>query len=115
MIAIFAGSRQLDGYSQARQRAPQLMRNIQQQAAFGGQQCLDTVRHLVIARRELAKFVLAVDGGARGQVALPESFQYASQSSDRRSEVISEAVAQQRHQADDPQVHRLEEKEGEVS
>ena len=71
--SILAGSRQFDGHSQARQRRPQLVRDIEQQAALGSQQGLDALRHLIEGARELSDSSRA-ELRARREIAVAEAF-----------------------------------------
>ncbi len=52
-FGVVAGARQLHGHAQARQRRAQFVRNIEQQAALGGQQSFDALGHAVEGARQI--------------------------------------------------------------
>ena len=94
-VEVVARARQLHRHAQARQRRAQLVRNVQQQPALGGQQGLDAVRHAVEGARQLAQFVAAGRSHARRKVAAPEPFHRLLQLAHGAGQVQRQPVAQQ--------------------
>ena len=82
-----AGARQFHRHAQARQRRTQLVRNIEQQAALGGQQRLDAAGHAVEGARELAQLVAAGGIDARGESPCAEALHGLLQLAHRASQV----------------------------
>ena len=56
-VGVAAAPRQFHRHAQARQRRPQLVRNILQQPALRFEQTFDPLRHLIDGAAELAQFI----------------------------------------------------------
>ncbi len=103
---VFAGARQFHGHAQPRQRRAQLVRDIEQQAALGGQQGFDAAGHAVEGAGQLAQFVAARGIDARGEIAAAEAFHGLLQRAHRAGEVQRQPVAQQHRRRHHEQVLR---------
>ena len=108
-IGIVAGARQFDGDTQPRQRRAEFVGDVQQQAAFGGEQGFDAVGHAVEGAGELAEFVAADAFGAGGEIAAAEAFHGLLEFANRAREVQGQPVAEPDGGGHDEEVFRLQE------
>jgi len=103
-IAVPSGSCQLDGHSQSSQRRAQLVRDVQQQPALGGNQILNAFRHLIKCAGKLAQFVAPFGTCTSRKVPLAEALERRLQAAKRRREIPRQPIAQQYHRAQNPEL-----------
>ncbi len=85
------------------------MRDVQQQAPFGGQQRFNPVGHAVERARQLAQLVAAHALGAGGEIAAAEALHRLLQFAHRACEIQSQPVAEPHRGGHHVKVFRLQE------
>ena len=113
-IRIVAGAGQFDGDTKPGQRRTEFVGDVQQQAAFGGEQGFDAVGHSVEGAGELAEFVAADALGAGGEIAAAEAFDGLLEFANRARKVQGQPVAEPDGGGHDKEVFRLQEPRADV-